>query len=435
MKKVITYGTFDLFHQGHYNILKRAKEHGDYLIVGVTGESYDIERGKLSVQDSLLTRIENVRKTGLVDEIIVEEYLGQKTRDIERYNIDVFVIGSDWEGKFDHLRQYCEVVYLERTKNISSTILRAKKNIFKIGAAIDDEKNDDLIEETKNVSGLHVESVYSEDLGIAEMFCRMHSLDSFTNQYNTFLDDIDIVFIKTDLNNRYKLIKEALLADKYVVCDFPFTLDVHKTQELFELAEKCEGGLLENISTIYLRAFNQLVWMAQGNVLGNIYNMKSSISKKYFKDDTSLLELLLYPVCATIRILGSEAYKLDQPLKGQTVNYVPLSFEYKDKIAWIDIGTNTEVENQLMIVGEKGTIIVKEDWWNTGFFELDVPGEKSTKKFSFNFEGSGLRYLLQELLILIRNKKSRSTRLFDDEALAITEILSTIALTDGQEGV
>ena len=73
MKRVITYGTFDLFHQGHYNILKRARELGDYLIVGVTSESYDIERGKLNVQDSLLKRIENVRKTVFADEFIVED--------------------------------------------------------------------------------------------------------------------------------------------------------------------------------------------------------------------------------------------------------------------------------------------------------------------------------------------------------------------------
>ena len=82
MKKVITYGTFDLFHLGHYNILKRAKEYGDYLIVGVTSESFDIERGKLGVRDSLATRIENVKKTGFADEIIIEEFTGQKIQDV-----------------------------------------------------------------------------------------------------------------------------------------------------------------------------------------------------------------------------------------------------------------------------------------------------------------------------------------------------------------
>ena len=76
MKRVITYGTFDLFHKGHYNIIKRAKALGDYLIVGVTSESFDIERGKLNVRDSLIKRIENVRRTGLADEIIIGQMDG-----------------------------------------------------------------------------------------------------------------------------------------------------------------------------------------------------------------------------------------------------------------------------------------------------------------------------------------------------------------------
>ena len=128
MKKVITYGTFDLFHEGHRRLLERAKKLGDYLIVGVTTENYDKSRGKLNVQQSLMERIENVKKSGLADEIIIEEYEGQKVDDIQKYNVDVFVIGSDWTGKFDYLREYCEVIYLERTKDISSTKLRAEKN-------------------------------------------------------------------------------------------------------------------------------------------------------------------------------------------------------------------------------------------------------------------------------------------------------------------
>ena len=132
MKKVITYGTFDLFHEGHYNILKRAKALGDYLIVGVTSESYDIERGKLNVRDSLLKRIENVRRTGFADEIIIEEYQGQKLSDIIKYKVDLLVLGSDWRGKFDYLKNYCDVVYLERTKNISSTKLRGEGTTYTV---------------------------------------------------------------------------------------------------------------------------------------------------------------------------------------------------------------------------------------------------------------------------------------------------------------
>ena len=104
-----------------HSLLKRAKALGDYLIVGVTSESYDIERGKLNVRDSLLKRIENVRRTGFADEIIIEEYQGQKLSDIIKYKVDLLVLGSDWRGKFDYLKNYCDVVYLERTKNISST--------------------------------------------------------------------------------------------------------------------------------------------------------------------------------------------------------------------------------------------------------------------------------------------------------------------------
>lgn len=126
MKKVITYGTFDLLHEGHLNILRRAKALGDYLIVGVTTPKWDHERGKLNVHDSLEERISAVQATGYADEIITEDYAGQKIDDIVRYNVDIFVLGSDWAGKCDYLKEYCEVVYLPRTEGISSTMLRER---------------------------------------------------------------------------------------------------------------------------------------------------------------------------------------------------------------------------------------------------------------------------------------------------------------------
>lgn len=123
-EKVITYGTFDLFHEGHYKLLERAKELGDYLIVGVTTEYFDLNRGKVNVIDSVLERVENVRKTGFADEIVIEDHDGQKIEDIKKYGIDIFTVGSDWIGEFDYLNAFCKVVYLERTPNVSSTMLR-----------------------------------------------------------------------------------------------------------------------------------------------------------------------------------------------------------------------------------------------------------------------------------------------------------------------
>lgn len=116
--RVITYGTYDLFHDGHKRLLERARALGDYLIVAVTTENFDDARGKLNVQQSLMDRIRNVQESGLADEVIIEEYEGQKINDIQKYDVDIFAIGSDWLGKFDYLGDYCKVVYLDRTKGV-----------------------------------------------------------------------------------------------------------------------------------------------------------------------------------------------------------------------------------------------------------------------------------------------------------------------------
>ena len=184
MKRVITYGTFDLLHQGHINILKKAKALGDYLVVGVTGDDYDYSRGKLNVFQSLAERIENVKKTGYADEIIVEEYLGQKVSDIQKYNIDTFVVGSDWKGKFDYLKEYCEVIYLNRTKNISSTELRNKKNnVLRLGIIGNGRIAARFLKESKYVSGIDVCSVYGRNEEKVKQFYEKFELCYYFTNY------------------------------------------------------------------------------------------------------------------------------------------------------------------------------------------------------------------------------------------------------------
>ena len=123
MKKVITYGTFDLFHVGHLNILKRAKELGDYLVVAVSSDKFNEIKGK-KVYYTLEDRVAILKAFKYVDEVIVEEGWDQKVKDVQEHNIDIFVMGDDWKGKFDHLKEYCEVVYLPRTGGISTTKIK-----------------------------------------------------------------------------------------------------------------------------------------------------------------------------------------------------------------------------------------------------------------------------------------------------------------------
>ena len=123
MKKVITYGTFDLFHVGHLNILKRAKQLGDYLVVGVSSDKFNLLKGKKAYH-SVEDRVAILESLECVDEVIIEESWDQKVKDIKEHNIDIFVMGHDWEGKFDFLKEYCEVVYLERTDGISTTKIK-----------------------------------------------------------------------------------------------------------------------------------------------------------------------------------------------------------------------------------------------------------------------------------------------------------------------
>jgi len=123
MKKVITYGTFDLFHIGHLNILKRARALGDYLVVAVSTDEFNTGKHKQCVYP-YSHRVQIVEAIKFVDKVIPEEDWEQKIKDIKENEINIFVIGEDWKGKFDFLKDYCEVVYLPRTKSISTTEIK-----------------------------------------------------------------------------------------------------------------------------------------------------------------------------------------------------------------------------------------------------------------------------------------------------------------------
>lgn len=129
MKKVITYGTFDLLHYGHVNLLQRAKELGDYLIVAISTDEFNWNMKNKKCYFTYEERKRLVEAIRYVDLVIPEESWEQKVSDVKEFKVDTFVIGDDWEGKFDFLKEYCEVVYLPRTPEISTT--QIKKDLKK----------------------------------------------------------------------------------------------------------------------------------------------------------------------------------------------------------------------------------------------------------------------------------------------------------------
>lgn len=257
---MITYGSFDLFHEGHYRLLQRAKDLGDYLIVGVTTEHYDESRGKMNVIDSLMDRIENVRKTGFADEIIIEDHAGQKIEDIIKYGIDIFTVGSDWIGAFDYLKDYCEVIYLERTKDISSTMLRAKKfSIIRLGIIGTGRIASRMVPEVKYVSGINLSAVFNPNQESAKQFAKHFEINKYMDNLEKFYDEVDAVYIASPHETHYEYIKSALEHHKHVLCEKPMVLKKEQAEELFQIAEKNGLVLMEAIKTAYCPGFTQLL--------------------------------------------------------------------------------------------------------------------------------------------------------------------------------
>lgn len=429
MKKVITYGTYDLFHRGHYNMLKRAKEAGDYLIVGVTGDNYDIGRGKLSVRDSLATRIENVRNTGFADEIIVEEYLGQKISDIIEYDIDAFVIGDDWKGKFDHLNAYCNVIYLERTKNISSTQLREENfKTYNIGILTDINDDNQIVRDSKLVTGYNVIGVYSENTNLADDFKDKYGLDEAYNSLDKIVEDSDIIFIRNDLEKRYDLIKLALTNDKHVICDPPFTLSVDKERELFDIAKEHNVILMENVKMVHINVFNQLLWMTRGGLIGDIIKFNCAVSKNDKNIDDLFYDLMALALCPVIKIMGSD-YKSLHIKNSRGIHNIEFSsviIGYDTGEAVLNVGNQIRVANEMEIIGTKGTIRLKNNWWKANYFELEKVGSNTPEFYNMNFEGNGFKFLLKHMYNMLKNGKIESLGLKTDESVKIIEILEKI---------
>ena len=435
MKKVITYGTFDLFHEGHYRLLQRAKALGDYLIVGVTTEDYDRHRGKLNVMDSLMTRIENVRKTGFADEIIIEEHPGQKFRDIQKYKIDIFVVGSDWEGHFDHFKDYCQVVYLERTKDISSTMLREKNmRIQRIGIIGSGRIAARFMPEVRLVSGINPQGVYNPNAESAIRFANKWQIHAYTD-LEDFFANVDAVYIASPHETHYHYIKMALERGKHVLCEKPLVLEKKQAEELFEMAKARNLVLFEAIKTAYCPGFSKLMGIAVSGMIGSIRNIEACFTKLEdpasreltdLKYGGSFTELGSYTLLPIIKIFGTdyEDIRFDI-IKGENGLdiFTKAYFRYPNGLATATCGLGVKSEGRLIISGTKGYIKVDAPWWKTTYFEVHYENPNEVEKYSDRFLGDGLRYEISDFVSRINGNTANDFKLTSKESIAMAGIM------------
>lgn len=436
MKTVITYGTFDLLHNGHVRLLERARALGDRLIVGVTSDRYDLSRGKLNVSQTVEQRIANVERLGLADMIVVEDYEGQKIEDIQTHKVDLFVIGSDWQGRFDYLSEWCEVIYLERTRHISSTLLREQNGIIQLGVAGTGRIARRFIAEARHVSGLNVRAVFSHQDERATTFAQEQAIEQGLSDYDAFLQSVDAVYIASSHPHHYAQARRALMAHKHVLVEKPAVLDPDELEALITLAQQHRLTFMEGIKTAYAPAFTKLLEVARSGVIGSIKDVSAAFTKlvpdgtrELSRDNEggSINELGSYPLLPIIKLLGAPSRLMVQAITADngidTYAKIHCQFARQDHFATATTGLKVKREGDLVIAGTRGYLYVPAPWWITSEFEARFENVADNKRYYYRFDGDGLRYELAEFCRQIRGEDAQSPFLTHADSMTLCRLL------------
>ena len=415
MIKVITYGTFDLLHFGHIRLLERAKKLGSYLIVGVTSDDYDMSRGKINNQQSLMERVAAVKSTGIADEIIVEEYEGQKIDDIRRLDVDIFTVGDDWIGHFDYLQEYCKVIYLPRTEGVSSSEIRAEKRKLVIGTVGDNNLCSKFTREMSFVNGVE----------------HKNCSDNF--------EFVDAVYIASHPEKHYSDVKRALTLGKHVICESPIALNSNNCKELLDLASSKNLILTESIKTAYSTAYSRLLVLAKSGKIGDLVSVDAVCTslEDNVTDNGVDLSQKQNSICSwgptallpIFQLLGIK-YKsksiismiLDKEIKFDA--FTKIDFVYEKAVASLKIAKAAKSEGELVITGTKGYIVVPSPWWKTEYFEVRFENPTSNRRYFYQLDGEGIRYEIVAFAKAVDSlNKNRNIYIGDEISMAITDVI------------
>lgn len=391
------------------------------------------------MRNNVLERVEAVRDTGYADKIIIEDYVGQKIDDIQKYNVDVFAIGSDWRGKFDYLEEFCQVVYLPRTEGISSTMLREKsqKNV-RVGILGCGRVAKRFPSEAGFVNGVEIVAAYdierNRTVDFSEEFPSVVAYDGL----EAFYGAVDAVYVATPHLSHYGNIKEALLARKHVLCETPMVLKEDEAKGLFKLAEDNGLVLMEANKTAHCPAFNHLMVMIKSGLIGEVVDIEASLSQLLDKNGRefdpvqaggSMFEEGSYPLLPIIKLMGTEYLDLDfySRMEDGIDVYTHGIFHYPKATCSFKVGLGVKTEGDLVVSGTKGYAYVPSPWWKTDYFELRYEDQNENKKYFYKWDGYGLRYEIQEFISCIINGRYSSARLRRKESICMAQVMERFA--------
>lgn len=431
MKKVITYGTYDFLHYGHINLLKNAKALGDYLIVGITSEEFDLYRGKIDVRQPLVERIQAVKDTGIADEIIVEEYEGQKIADIIKYDVDIFTVGSDWVGKFDYLNEFCEVIYLPRTEGVSSTQIRRESNdILRMGMIGNRNPMERFMGECNNVNGVEVTGIYSDDKALSEEIAERNDSKAFDSVEDLY-DSCNAVYIVDRIDRRRDLIIDALEHRKHVMCEGPLFLRVRDAEECIDLAKKNELVLFNAIKTKYFPGYKHLQLLIKSGKVGEVKDIDVAFSQRpeginrdeIGRYDGSLYDMAGFIFLPIFQILGSD-FEMTELYSNFNTEGADLFtrgvLKFENAVASFKTGLGVKTEGQMIITGTEGYVYVPAPWWKTDYFEVRYEDLRDTKKYFWQYQGEGFKY---EVIDFARRITSGNSKDGHANSIAIARVL------------
>lgn len=419
MTKVITYGTFDLLHYGHKRLLERAKELGDYLVVGITSDDFDRTRGKINAAQTLVERIDAVRALGIADEIVVEEYEGQKIDDIRRLGIDVFAIGDDWKGCFDYLNEYCKVVYLPRTAGVSSSDIRSgmrkvRFGIFGSGRVAEKYRN-----EAGFVNGLDLVGVAGNEA-----------------EFSDLLERCDAVYIQSHPRDHVRHVTQALESGKHVLCESPIALSGEECRGLFDLADSQGLVLMDAVKTAYSTAYNRMLLLIKSGTIGRVVSVDATCTSlmQGYGDVSELTDRwnareawAPAAILAVLQILGCEFadWRRTSFYAHGTSDFdlfTQYDFRYQSAVATVKVGKGVKSEGDLVVSGTRGYIYVPAPWWKTDYFEVRYENPSDNKRYFYQLEGEGIR---NELISFVRNMSSCGvSNIKRTESILISESMS-----------